>query len=382
MGCSLGVGALPVAREHILQMVDGIEACRIPHHSVGGHDGGHVIEMQARAGVGSGDVFLASQHLREFQFHVRLSGAKPHFAHPHVAQRFFSAAGLHLQFVGAASFFSGEGNAPLAEVVGDGICLASVEIHTHFLASVGCALNADGALALQHHAVSVSGRQLKTAIVARQSAKHRLRQNQRPFWIGVQGIGEEVGMAVERRIKVNEPHVVRGGNLADTLLNESVPESRAAVEAWMVVEDRRHETNPYFRLRVGHAEGIDEGTVVGDELIGVVRPVSRVGVVESEVYHNEVGLKVERGAKFRQFHVGVVSLSEERGTAVSEVAHFIFVAEHGLQAHRIGIVCPVFKSVAVGDAVTNAGYLKSVASSQGKAEGEAEERKENVFHWL
>ena len=100
------------------------------------------------------------------------------------------------------------------------------------------------------------------------------------------------------------------------------------------------------------------------------------------MYHNEVGLKVERGAKFRQFHVGVVSLSEERGTAMSEVAHFIFVAEHGLQAHRIGIVCPVFKSVAIGDAVANAGYLNSVASSHGKAEGEAEERKENVFHWL
>ena len=45
-------------------------------------------------------------------------------------------------------------------------------------------------------------------------------------------------------------------------------------------------------------------------------------------------------------------------------------------------MCPIFKSVAVSDTVADAGYLNSVASSHGKAEGEAEERKENVFHWL
>lgn len=59
----------------------------------------------------------------------------------------------------------------------------------------------------------------------------------------------------------------------------------------MVVEDRCHSANPYFGL-VAFAifETVDQLQVIANELIAVVGPVARVGVVQSQTKSRLAGI--------------------------------------------------------------------------------------------
>ena len=128
----------------------------------------------------------------------------------------------------------------------------------------------------------------------------------------------------------------------------------------MTMENGRHQTNPDLRLRIGHAERVDECAVVANELVAVVRPVAWIGVIESEVDHDEVGLEIHRLSELRQLHVGPVAVIEQGGSRVSEVNHFVAVAQQLLQHYGIGCVLTIAQAIAVGDAVAYACHALNV----------------------
>ena len=169
----------------------------------------------------------------------------------------------------------------------------------------------------------------------------------------MQGIGEQLRAAVERCVQVDEPHVGCCSDATNGLLDGLVPVAGATLEARMTMEDGRHQTNPDFCLWIGHAERVDERAIVTNELVAVVRPVARIGVVESEVDHDEVGLEIHRLSELRQLHIGPVAVIEQGGSRVSEVNHFVAVAQQLLQHYGIGCVLTVAQAIAEGDAVAH-----------------------------
>ena len=74
------------------------------------------------------------------------------------------------------------------------------------------------------------------------------------------------------------------------------------------------------------------------------------------MYHGYVALEGERLLKLLLHHIGAVSVIEQRGTGLAEVAHYILVAQHTLQLRGIGIARTVFNTGAVGDAVAYASH--------------------------
>ena len=91
--------------------------------------------------------------------------------------------------------------------------------------------------------------------------------------------------------------------------------------------DGREQTDIHFHVFVLLAESIDERSVVGIEFVGIVGPVARIGIVETQMYDHHVGAKGQRVGIFGQVHVGIVAVAQERGTVVAEIAHFVGIAQ-------------------------------------------------------
>lgn len=59
----------------------------------------------------------------------------------------------------------------------------------------------------------------------------------------------------------------------------------------MTMKDWGHTANVNVHLRIDLTQRIDDGKVVGYELVAIVGPVTWVGIVEPEVYDSFVGYK-------------------------------------------------------------------------------------------
>ena len=103
-------------------------------------------------------------------------------------------------------------------------------------------------------------------------------------------------------------------HLSDGFLNLSVPVARTTLEAWVTVEDGRHQANEDAYLGICCTEGINKGAVVGDKVLLPVGPVARVCIVQTQMDDYPVGGVVECLTEFGQFDVGAMPLREERGT--------------------------------------------------------------------
>ena len=143
---------------------------------------------------------------------------------------------------------------------------------------------------------------------------------------------------------------------SDSLLNLCVPVACAALETVVAVENRCHLADEYACFRVHGEERVDESMVVGDEFFFPVGPVARVGVVQSEMNHYPVRLEVKSLTEFLRVDVGAVALVEQRSARMSEVPDLETVAQHLLQTYGVCCVFTVFQSIAIGDAVADAGH--------------------------
>ena len=195
----------------------------------------------------------------------------------------------------------------------------------------------------------------------------------------MQGIGKEFGVAVERRMQVDKSHVGRSSNLANGLLNGLVPVACTALEPRVAVENGRHQANPNPCLRIRHTERVDERTVIADELIAVVRPVARVGIVQPQMNDDEVGFEVESLSELRQLRIRPVAVTEQGGSRVAKVSDVEALAQQLLQHNRIGGVLAVAQAVAIGDAIAHAGHAEFLLGQQGKRQ-QQECKNEKSFH--
>ena len=133
------------------------------------------------------------------------------------------------------------------------------------------------------------------------------------------------------------------------------------------MDDGGHAAYPHLDMGVGTAQGVDEGEVVGDELVAVVGPVARVGVVEAEVYDGLVGGKGYGIAIGLLLGVGAVPMVEQRGTRMAEVAHIVALAQHLAQTGGVGGLGGVLMAIAVGNTIAYASYADGSVGESGVA---------------
>ena len=95
-------------------------------------------------------------------------------------------------------------------------------------------------------------------------------------------------------------------------------------------------------------------------MIPVVRPVARGGIVQSEMDDYPVAGEVECRFVFFLLAVRAMSFVEQRGTAFTEIHHFVAVSQHALQLSRIRIDLPVLYACTVCHAITYTSYLNLI----------------------
>ena len=139
----------------------------------------------------------------------------------------------------------------------------------------------------------------------------------------------------------------------------------------MTGEDGSHTADPDVHLRIDRPEGVDQGAVVRHEAIPVMREVSGVGVVESQVDHRHVGLESECRSILLRLHVGIVPVPEEGGSAVTEVSHLIPLAEELTEDGGVGLRRRILQPVTVGDRVADAGDPDALRRERGHQRQEA-----------
>ena len=263
---------------------------------------------------------------------------------------------LKRQAIRATRFNAWEDDVPFSVSGGRDSAFQSFEHYTNLVVGIGHTVQDNAVATLEHHPVAIHRRGLQTTIVARDGRADGTRKNSGSFGIGMQGIGKEFGVVVERRVQVDEPDVGSCSNLANGLLNGLVPVARTALETWMAMEDGRHQANPNPCLRIRHAERVDERTIIADELIAVVRPVARVGIVQSQMNDDEVGFEVHSLPELRQLRIRPVAVTEQGGSRVAKVSDVEALAQQLLKHNGIGGVLTVAQAVAIGDAIAHAGH--------------------------
>ena len=238
--------------------------------------------------------------------------------------------------------------------------LLATKPHLHALAGVGRTHYPHGAVSSQHGTVGQPRRQLQSAVISRQRTSHCLGQDGGSRSIGMQIVGKQVGPAVQRRVEVDELCPRSGGHLRHACLYLGMPIARAAGKATVAVEDGRQAAHPHADRGIDGAKRVDQGAVVPDKIIAILRPVARVGIVESQVHDNPVRTKGQRGAKLLHLHVGAVAAPQERRPGMTEVAHFKLRAKQAPQLCRIGQAVTAGDAVTIGHAIAHTGHAHSL----------------------
>ena len=236
----------------------------------------------------------------------------------------------HLQPIRSTCLHRRKYNSPSAIRAGFRRQRNAVERHVNDIARVGSSVQRNAVATLQNHAIAIHWRGFQAAEIARDGRIDGLGNHRSTLHVGMQCVGQQFGMAVERRVQVDEANVGGGGNLSDSLLDGLVPVARASLETTMAVEDGRHRANPDFRLRIHGAKRVDQSAIVADEVVAVVRPVARVGVVQSEVDNHPIGLEIKGFLIFVNLRVGPMTAVEQRRTRVAEVPNVVLVAQQVL----------------------------------------------------
>ena len=370
---TFGRSSTPRTRLKETELIHLGKGCAVPTHIVGFPSRAHVIEAQTVV-VTLRKSLLCSRSLFHLESHVRLSTAQPHFAHCHIFEAFHLATSSNGQGSTLHRLRKHRPNAPFTTIVGNYLTqFFAIIAHHDVGTSISHTLNI-ATTALKHHTIGEERRKLQSAIIARDTFIHSFSESLRPTWIRMDAIAQPVGMRNEGLVEINEFYALRCGDAVYSPRDFSTPKFSARVETWMIVSNWRkaREDNPHFGI--GLSQRVHECHIVPHKLIAEIAPISRIGVVDAEVNHGNISLKLHRISKLRLLEIGAMSVSQESGTRFAEVAHDIILAEHTLQLCRIGILLTIGNARAVGDAIAHASHAHHFASSGGESAQQQKKR--------
>ena len=227
---------------------------------------------------------------------------------------------------------------------------------------------------MQHHVVAIDKWHLQSSVVACDGAIYHVGNDACTFGIRMDSIREEVGTLVERLKEVEHLHTCTLCHLHDFLVDFVMPVARSALKARMQGSERRHSANHHAALGIDHPESVDQCSIVGDEVIAIVGPVARVGIVDTKMNHDNIGSESLGIGIFLLKDIWPMTLAEQCCSRLAEVAHFIAASQQVLQAHRISLSRSVSKTCAVCDAVAHTCHLDRLTAllllHSSKREGE------------
>ena len=96
--------------------------------------------------------------------------------------------------------------------------------------------------------------------------------------------------------------------------------------------------------------------IIGNELILIVRPIAGIRVIDAKMNHGDVWTESQSLLVLLLLEVGAMPPSEQCSSRLPEVLYLVLRSQLLLQEDGVGFVLTVCESIAVGDAVADAGY--------------------------
>ena len=360
----------PSSIGEVLQMVERVEHGCLPLYRIGTPTRLHVEEANLVVGR-LRDIALAGSRPAEVELHVRLARAEPHLACQHIIIYPLFLACRYAERVRSTGFQRVYYHAPLAVGGSYGLLLLSGNGHGYLLSGIGCTMDGERLCVLEHHVVSIHVGHLQATELSGDALIYGLGQDGCTLGIGVNGIFEDVRIRIERFMEVDELNALGLGYALDGQLDFGMPVAGARFETPMAIGQRSHACQEEAHLRVHLAEGLHERTIVANELVAIVGPVARVGIIDAQVDDHNVAGKGQGILVFLLLGVRAVSVVEQGSSGLAEVAHFVCIAQHSLQLHGVSVHFAVGHTRSVGNAIAHASHfnllLCPTSTSQYKA---------------
>ena len=111
--------------------------------------------------------------------------------------------------------------------------------------------------------------------------------------------------------------------------------------------------------------------IIGNELILIVRPIPRIRVIDTEMNHGDIWAESQSLLVLLLLEVGAMPPSEQCRSRLPEVLYLVLRSQLLLQEDGVGFVLTVCESIAVGDAIADAGYADRPFRLRRSGEAEA-----------
>ena len=111
--------------------------------------------------------------------------------------------------------------------------------------------------------------------------------------------------------------------------------------------------------------------IIGTDLVLIVRPIARIRVIDPEMNHGDVWAESQSLLILLLLEVGAMPPSEQCRSGLSEVLYLVLCSQLLLQEDGVGFVLTVCESIAVGDAIADAGYADRAFGLRRSGEAEA-----------
>ena len=356
LGCCFRRNLLPGSRLEILQMIQRIQTGCRPSHIISLPSSLHIEKTEIRV-ISLSDVFLAGSSLIQSECHIRLSRTQPDLTYSHMAELFLLLASLNGQRIIGAHLQRLQGDIPLATVVGNSRSFLSGNANHHLLARIGDAMDIERHIALQYHIICIEIGQLKSTIISGNTAINGFRQDAGTFRIRMDGIRQQIRIRIERCMEIDH---FRSAHLCyhlDSLLYFIMPLLGTRDKTGMAVGYRSHASQNKTYLRIHGTQRVHQGKIIFHELITIVRPVSWVRIVDTQVDDSNIALERHCLSVLFLLHVRTVSMPQQGSTRLTEVTYQVLVAQHLLKLYRIREMFSILNTCTIGNTVTNTSHL-------------------------
>ena len=143
----------------------------------------------------------------------------------------------------------------------------------------------------------------------------------------------------------------------DSLLYFIMPLLGTRDKTGMAVGNRSHSSQNKAYLRIHGTQRVHQGKIIFHELITIVRPVSWVRIVDTQMDDSNISLERHCLSVLFLLHVRTVSMLQQGSTRLTEVTYQVLVAQHLLKLHRIREMFSILDTCTIGNTVTNTSHL-------------------------
>ena len=97
------------------------------------------------------------------------------------------------------------------------------------------------------------------------------------------------------------------------LLYLFVPVARARLKTGVAVGNGSHSRHQDTRLWIDYTERVDQRQIVSDEIITIIGPVARIGIIDAQMNHNNISREGQCLLKFFLSDIGTMPFIQQCG---------------------------------------------------------------------